>query len=295
MSTDDTSGSIYSAPESDTSTTGSDDLFAAYVGPKRADYYKARFEKFAGGGGSIGWHWPAFFFTSAWLLYRKMWLYALLYIFVIPFATGFIAGMIAAFTNPLLITPVYYGVYLFYGFVLMPMFANRLYFGHVKSKVDKISSLNLSEGQMAEELARKGGTSWLGFIFILIPIIGILAAIAIPAYQDYTLRAQVAEGLSLAGPAKVAVAEYYEDNGSLPANNTEAGLAEPGEYNGNYVQSVSIDNGDVVVTYGGGQANSYLQGATLVQFPEVGEGRMEGWGCYSEDLPPKWVPAACRE
>lgn len=295
MSTDDTSGSIYSAPESDTSTSGSDDLFAAYVGPQRAEYYKERFEKIASGGGSIGWHWPAFFFTSAWLLYRKMWLYALLYIFAVPFAVSFIAGMISAFTSPLMIVPLYYGGYFIYGFILMPMFANRLYFGHVKTKVDKISSLNLSEGQMAEELARKGGTSWLGFIFILIPIIGILAAIAIPAYNDYTIRAQVAEGLALSGGAKTAVAEYHQDTGSLPANNAEAGLPEPSEIKGSYVVSVTVENGEVVVLYGGDTVNSVLLGQTLVLYPEVGEGRMDGWGCYSETLSPQWLPAACRD
>ena len=293
MSTDETSGSIYSAPESDTSTTGSDDLFAAYVGPKRAEYYKARFEKIAGGSGSIGWHWPAFFFTSAWLLYRKMWLYALMYIIVIPFALGFVLGMIGVFMNEDTAVGLYYLVYFLYAFVLMPMFANRLYYGHVKSKVDKISSLNLSEGQMAEELARKGGTSWLGFIFLIIPIIGILAAIAIPAYNDYTVRAQVSEGLSLAGGAKAAVTEYYLDNDSLPADNEQAGIAEAGAINGYYTRSVTVIDGDIVVEFGGSNASYIIQGKTLLLRPETQGGQVT-WNCSSIDVPRAHLPAACR-
>ncbi|MCH6548628.1 MAG: pilin, partial [Proteobacteria bacterium] len=61
-------------------------------------------------------------------------------------------------------------------------------------------------------------------LMIVVAIIGILAAIAIPAYQDYTVRAQVSEGLNLGGGAKTAVTEYFQDRGAWPVNNTEAGL-----------------------------------------------------------------------
>src|SRR5258705_10984112 len=61
-------------------------------------------------------------------------------------------------------------------------------------------------------------------LMIVVAIIGILAAIAIPAYQDYTIRAQVTEGLNLAGAAKTAVSESYSSNGTWPADNTAAGV-----------------------------------------------------------------------
>ncbi len=289
MSTEENQGSIYSAPESDTSTTGADDLLAVYVGPQRAEYYKARFDKLASGG-SIGWHWPAFFFSSAWLLYRKMWLYALLYIIVVPTILSVVTMLVFGAAVG---TMIYYTAYVVYGFILMPLFANRLYYGHAKAKIDKISSLNMSEAQVVQELARKGGTSWLGFIFVIIPIIGILAAITIPAYQDYTSRAQVSEGLSLANGAKAAVVEYYNNNQVLPADNEAAGLAAPASINGNYTESVEVADGDIIVTYGG-EATYVIGGGTLVLRPDIDAQGTVDWICFSPDLAPKHLPAACR-
>src|SRR5690606_3601246 len=88
-------------------------------------------------------------------------------------------------------------------------------------------------------------------LMIVVAIIGILAAIAIPAYQDYTIRAQVSEGLSLSSAAKVAMTEYWQDRGVFPANNTEAGLgADDGsDIEGKYVSSISVADDSITVTY----------------------------------------------
>jgi type IV pilus assembly protein PilA len=75
-------------------------------------------------------------------------------------------------------------------------------------------------------------------LMIVVAIIGILAAVAIPQYQNYVARAQVAEGLSLASGAKTAVAEYFNTNGTFPADNTEAGLSDADDISGKYVSSV---------------------------------------------------------
>ena len=75
-------------------------------------------------------------------------------------------------------------------------------------------------------------------LMIVVAIIGILAAVAIPQYQNYVARAQVAEGLVLASGGKTAIAEYFNTNGTFPADNTEAGLSDAGDISGKYVSSV---------------------------------------------------------
>jgi type IV pilus assembly protein PilA len=87
-------------------------------------------------------------------------------------------------------------------------------------------------------------------LMIVIAIIGILAALAIPAYQDYLIRTQASEGLAMASAAKAAVAEYRANKGIWPANNSAAGIGVIGEINGKYVSGVEIQNGGILVYYG---------------------------------------------
>jgi len=132
-------------------------------------------------------------------------------------------------------------------------------------------------------------------LMIVVAIIGILAAIAIPAYQDYTIRAQVSEGLNLAGGAKAAVTEYTMDTGNFPTDNSEAGISALADINGKYVTQVevgSVGNGVITVTYGN-DAHALIQGDTLDLSPTTNPGSIE-WDCQSADLADKHLPAACR-
>ena len=98
-------------------------------------------------------------------------------------------------------------------------------------------------------------------LMIVVAIIGILAAIAIPAYQDYTIRSQVTEGMNLAGALKAAIAEQYAQTGAWPADLVALGLVDANDVavppSGKYVVEVLIDNGTINITYGN-QANSNI-------------------------------------
>ncbi|HKK14981.1 MAG TPA: pilin [Gammaproteobacteria bacterium] len=132
-------------------------------------------------------------------------------------------------------------------------------------------------------------------LMIVVAIIGILAAIAIPAYQDYTIRSQVSEGLSLADGAKTAVAEFYNNRGTWPPANSSAGLATSSSITGNYVTDVDASGGKIVVTYGN-TANTAINGKTLQLSPNTNGGSVQ-WTCSqgsSSPVDPKYLPSSCR-
>jgi len=141
------------------------------------------------------------------------------------------------------------------------------------------------------KIAQQGFT--LIELMIVVAIIGILAAIAIPAYQRYTIRAQVAEGLSLSGPFKTAIAEFHNNNGAFPTDNVAAGLSAPGDYAGRYVSSVTV-NGPVVSIQYGNSANAQINGriVTLTAIDNLGS---VGWDCSSGGaILDELLPPACR-
>jgi type IV pilus assembly protein PilA len=127
-------------------------------------------------------------------------------------------------------------------------------------------------------------------ILPFIAIVGILAAIAIPAYQDYTIRAQVTEGLSLAAGPKAAVMETFGRTAAAPANRLEAGLPEdPTDTAGQYVASVDVKRGTIVVTYGA-NANAAIAGGVLAIQPFVMPDRSVAWRCGQGPVPDGAIP-----
>ena len=292
----DDADSIYRAPQSQTAFAPKGDLLMTYVGPKNNDYYQRQFDKFRSGSGVVTWHWPAFFLASFWLLYRKMWLYALGYWLGLPIALTALSFVLARVAGQLFADVTYNVIYLVCVFLLMPMFANWFYYRHAVSKVDRVTTASPSPEQQSIEVARIGGTSNIVLVLapvLVISVIGILAAIAIPAYQDYTIRAQVAEGMSLASGARVAVAELYQREGVLARDNLSAGLPSADQLSGHYVSSIEVDDGEITITYGK-DASPLIGGKSLLLTPEEYADQTLSWHCHSASLQPKHLPASCR-
>jgi type IV pilus assembly protein PilA len=119
-------------------------------------------------------------------------------------------------------------------------------------------------------------------LMIVIAIIGILAAIAIPAYQNYTIRAQVTEGLTLADGWKTAIAEYYANTGCWPAQGNLTGTCVS---TGKYETGVTVITGGIVqITYGG-QANAKISGCQLSLIPYTNSNNDVLWRCGTAAAP----------
>lgn len=131
-------------------------------------------------------------------------------------------------------------------------------------------------------------------LMIVVAIIGILAAIAIPAYQDYTIRAQVSEGLNLTAACKAGVTETYMDSGAFPSSNLLAGIEAPANISGKYTTLVTVSGAGLCGATYGNDANARIAGAVLTMTPTDNAGSVS-WACSGDaTLVAKWLPAACR-
>jgi type II secretory pathway pseudopilin PulG len=273
-----------------------EELYKAFIGSSNQEYYLNHFKRFdADGKTSATWHWSAFFVTFYWFLYRKMWMPALIY-FVLPYIVMIFIGILATIAGASAagIITVLYLVFYVAIFVVPGMYANKLYYEHGKKKIAELRARNLSAERTLGELAGVGGTSNIGLIialvFVGIAMIGILAAIAIPAYQDYTTRAHLTQTLMIEKTAATAVSSYYLEHQKLPADLAQVGFTTPLPP---FISSLTIDEADgtLVAT----MASPPISGKTLLLVPSKDESNGITWTCKAEEIKEKLLPPACRQ
>lgn len=133
-------------------------------------------------------------------------------------------------------------------------------------------------------------------LMIVVAIIGILAAIAIPAYQDYIARSQVSEALNLAGGQKTTVAELFTQQGTLAnADSGTNGIPAAASITGTYVASVGVTNGVITATFkGAGSVAGGLEANSVVLTPDTSSGGAIVWNCSSSTIDASKLPASCR-
>jgi hypothetical protein len=285
------------APAADARPLSQSALYEAFLGPDNSNYYLPLFARFDAGGGAASWNWAAAFITQFWMLFRGMFLWGFLFYPLLTWAGVLVvsvaAGVVRVPAGQGLASLLFLAAY----FLVPGIYGNKLFHNHVRKMIERSATLGLSGQLRREWLIRKGAGNYivLLLLLLLIPaIIGILAAISIPAYQDYVVRSQVAEGAALAGKAKAAVADYYASRHGFPADNGAAGLPEPAAMSGQFTSQVRVEDGMVLVSYGG-QANRLIAEGVLAYVPEVGGAGFQ-WRCNTEQttLKNKYRPAACR-
>lgn len=260
-------------------TVPRENLYRAAVGDSRADYYVPRFVRFDTPGASqASWNWSAFLVAFFWGLYRRMYGRSLLFCLLMPYLVLIALQLLLGFSHvPHAALLSLFGM-MAYTWVIIPMFANAQYH---RSIVRRISEVQRKVADPSVQIAvlengpHTSSLAWVIAFFALIPLMGILAAIAIPAYQDYTIRSQVTEGLNLSAALERAIGAAYSANGAWPTSLAAVKFDQP--LAGNYVAAIDVDHGTILIRFGN-KANRLIADQALALRPTV-SGQQILWTC----------------
>lgn len=264
-------------------------------------YYRKPFEKFARDGRiSISWNWAASFFGMYWLFRRDMMAYAVVYLVTgIVFLALAPPWLIAYFSMRLVFDPsvaiwdiAYLLVYSVAAVFVFPCYANALYYGYLRRL--------LRQGQLATHppgASRKRTKTrvidYVAYIVVAV-IIGLIAAVFIPEYQDRKVRASVVQMIAFAKNTQAKIEEYVRVNGKLPDRSEEF---HPGNVSTPpYLGEIRIETGGTIrLTLTGPDlfATPNLEGKSIVLAPVFDAGKVTSWRC-SSDIKDGHLPANCR-
>lgn len=268
------------------------DYYKVAIGEKNTDFYLIRFDRFYSGGSLVSWNWPAFFVSFYWLLYRKMWVWALVY-FLASFAILSVDGIINS--NLTQAAPFGGFIYLVVLYIIFPMYANYAYYRHIKNIMHDAMVHEADKGGVLNLVSKKGGTSNAAYILALIiqiiVVFGVLGAIAIPSYQDYTAKSIVSEGLNLASKYRIKVEDYTVKHQQWPKSNNDIELRW--DKSSNYIKSVSVQEGGVIiVTYA---SNPKIDNKSIALIPSINDEGYIVWECRGIDITSRYLPSSCQK
>jgi serine/threonine protein kinase len=283
-------------PPISTPKDGKERDYRAIIGGRATGFYLKRFRRIDANAGepTAGWNWPAFLFGTLWCWYRRMWLtgaglfvvevFAYLVVWAL-LVEGLLVGEAEAdaAANLLSAIPVR---------ILFGMYANWFYHRRAERLIRKADTRFPTDAVARSGfLQSKGGTSSVVIWLLLIFIVGILAAIAIPSYMDYVAKARISEVLGASAPYRAAVDQHVVSERQWPQS--LARIDQPVRIHvGGVAVDVSLgDEGELTFTFADDEA---LGGLSLVLYPLIEEETIN-WYCTSPDIRQDFLPTQCRD
>lgn len=266
-------------------TPEDEDFYRATVG-KNATYYLPRFQKIADNPRALTWNWSAFFVSFLWLIYRRMWPSAILY-----FISLILATILSIILLPLGGGGLVWLLWLGFSLLIFPACANSTYYRHCSKIIDRAEKASTTAFGRLKYCEHKGGTSWLS-ILLFLPVFfclsGILAAIALPAYQAYVVRTEMIERMAQSDIYRHNITQYYKKHRQWPSSLDEvSGLPEKSHKN---IHIQLQENGILQLTF---HNHHILENHSLKIIPEAQENGVL-WRCRNIDIQALYLPPDCK-